>query len=347
MSGNRRSVRSSFETSVDQSQTPTQTPPRLDVDVPALPPMAELRRHGEPLLVNLDGPSSPQITVPQFTFTATGAATNKDSRFSVGTISSVGSDGQGQWLIVNRNSLMVPEIGTPMSVRPFSPTESFAFPKPPTTADKTTSGEWGSTFSRPTSSHTLKSPVVEAGVVPALPVVPSPTANPFSDPDPMALHAVAVAALGVYDSVPVPASAITRAASAGLTLSSAPLRAAPARDPFADPETPPTPRSAVNPEFFEVEIIKRPFVPNLEDELAVDVADRVKILHMFDDGWALVEKNPVVEGSGKGKMRESEKGLIPIDCFRDPGVDVTSFIEAKRVSSYSQREGAMVYSEVL
>jgi hypothetical protein len=153
--------------------------------------------------------------------------------------------------------------------------------------------------------------------IPALPV-PSPAANPFNDPDPLALHAAAVKALGIPDIDVAKANA---------------------KDPFADPILPPEPTtpSSVHPEFMEVESIKRPFIPTLEDEVPTEVGDKVKILKMFDDGWALVEKNPYYgPPSLKGKRREPEKGLIPIDCFRDHGLDVSKFIASKRVSSYSQ-----------
>ncbi|KAJ3564316.1 hypothetical protein NP233_g8372 [Leucocoprinus birnbaumii] len=324
--GQRRSVRSSFETTVDHSVTPRLD---MDFDIPALPPMAELR--GTPMLVNLDSPVSPVngVRAPEINITTT-----PQSRFSVGTVSSLSSDGQGQWLVVNRDTL-APEVGTPMSVRPFSPTESFAFPKPPT---EKSSGDWGSQFSRPASAHTLnasfnsgvRSPSSHAlGVgiteeeVPALPI-PSPAANPFNDPDPIALHAAAVVALGVGQGTP---ANIDVAAANKI------------QDPFADPTFPPEPLnpSPVHPEFMEIETIRRPFIPTLDDELGVELGDKVRIMQMFDDGWALVEKNPVYgKASVKGKGKQPEKGLIPIDCFRDHGLELSQFIASKRVSSYSQ-----------
>jgi hypothetical protein len=237
--------------------------------------MAEVR--GEPLLINLD---SPKVIVQK---------PNEESRFSVGSVSSVGSDGEAQYLYVDRNSLLKPELGTPMSVRPFSPTESFAFPKPPA---ETSSGDWG-TLSRSLTVHTSATRSVES------PTEISPTPiNPFADP------------------LPGPAN------------------------PFADPLPPiPNSPSTVNPKFLEIETVRRPFVPTLSDELPVATGDRVKILHMFDDGWALVEKNPIIpdpKGKGNAIEHQPEKGLIPIDCFRDPGVDLSEFIATKRVSSYSQ-----------
>ncbi|KAF9465387.1 hypothetical protein BDZ94DRAFT_1131869, partial [Collybia nuda] len=134
-----------------------------------------------------------------------------------------------------------------MSVRPFSPSESFAFPKPPTVQ----SGDWSNAGSRPQSSSTLatlKSPEIS------------------------------------YLGSPIP-----------------PTPALP-KDPFADPS---------KPEFVGVETICRPFVPTLGDELAVAIGDSVKVLNIFDDGWAMVEKVP--EGT---EVVKSQSGLIPIDCLR-------------------------------
>jgi len=92
-------------------------------------------------------------------------------------------------------------------------------------------------------------------------------------------------------------------------------------DPFGDP-----PKT----ELSNVEVIRRPFTPSLEDEMAVVPDDRVRIIRVFDDGWAFVEK---LTGSG-GDRRE--RGLIPIDCFRDVDQALPSFLAEKRVSYGSQ-----------
>jgi len=78
-------------------------------------------------------------------------------------------------------------------------------------------------------------------------------------------------------------------------------------------------------------------VPTLPDELAVTIGDSVKVIKVFDDGWALVEKMPgagevAVMSEGKAK-----RGLIPIDCMRAIGQDLPAFLNEKRVSSvYAQ-----------
>ncbi|PFH45920.1 hypothetical protein AMATHDRAFT_157244 [Amanita thiersii Skay4041] len=180
-----------------------------------------------------------------------------------------------------------------MSVRPFSPSESFSFPRPPTsernTSDKN-SGDWGSIFSG------RQSTVVSADngngrsltAIPPSPTTPlTPSANPFSDPS----------------TIPFPA-----------------------------------------PAFEEVETVKRPFVPTLQDELVVFVGDRVKVVQTFDDGWALVLKLPPQQDrKGKAKaVGENEQGLIPIDCLRDAHQELPAFLAQKRVSSYVESDAGTV-----
>lgn len=298
--GVRRSVRSSFETTVDHSQTP-----RLELDfeqVPDLPPMAQLR--GDPVLVNLD---TAAIGLQD-------AVTSQNSptmsrRFSIATATSSIGDGDGsQWLTVNPRMGLGGGQNSPMSVRLSSPVEAFAFPRPPTDVS-------GSDY----SSLTIASPSAKSGIqeMPSLPV-PSLAVNPFDDPSP----SVASASAGKARKIPKPIDVV-------------------AANPFADPSPnlpiePNTP-SAVHPEFQVVEMIRRPFVPTLSDEVMVEVGDKVKILQMFDDGWSLVEKNPVLSMDSKETDKSPQVGLIPIDCLRSVGLDVNEFIASKRVSSYSEK----------
>ncbi|KAF9021098.1 hypothetical protein BDZ89DRAFT_911456, partial [Hymenopellis radicata] len=104
-------------------------------------------------------------------------------------------------------------------------------------------------------------------------------------------------------------------------------------NPFADTPVRPLPTIPLR----AFEIICRPFSPTLHDELAVETGDRVTVLKVFDDGWALVEKAPVEDpsGKGKGKAVSTQPGLIPIDCLREAGQPLPDFLAAKRVSSYS------------
>ncbi|TFK34182.1 hypothetical protein BDQ12DRAFT_613939 [Crucibulum laeve] len=221
---------------------------------------------------------------------------NNASRFSVGSAGSGSSDQYSQYLVVHHRDSMNPEERTPMSVRPFSPSESFAFPKPPPTdGDRTSMFSGGS---RPQSSITLATPKSARGSTyalshPSLPPTPSlPTSNPFDDPAPTS---------------PKPINGST--------------------------------------EFQDIETIRRPFVPTLNDELAVSIGERVKIVYLFDDGWAMVERlASLAPGDAKGKSKYveeigGEQGLIPIDCLRDAGEDLPTFLTNKRVSSYSQATG--------
>ncbi|KAE9403241.1 hypothetical protein BT96DRAFT_878875 [Gymnopus androsaceus JB14] len=76
-------------------------------------------------------------------------------------------------------------------------------------------------------------------------------------------------------------------------------------------------------EFSESEIVRRPFVPSLDDELAVEVGDIVTLLRVFPDGWALARA-----------LEAKIPGLIPVDCFRQAGEDFPAFLAAaKRMSS--------------
>ena len=108
-------------------------------------------------------------------------------------------------------------------------------------------------------------------------------------------------------------------------------------DPFADQHPPLVqPNHSSSGKFSEIETIRRPFVPTLEDEVGVEPGEQVRILQLYDDGWTKVEKVKSLETSkGKEKMTEAETGLIPIDCLREPGVDLPTFIDKKRISGYT------------
>ncbi|KAG6888116.1 hypothetical protein C0995_010625 [Termitomyces sp. Mi166 len=264
------SIRSSFETSIDHSQTP-----RLTIsfeNVPSLPPMAEVRGSNNIQLFSPNSaiPESPVLITFDNSQAPVTTATNNRTSIHSFTSSSSGS----HYLVVPSDIRDDRETSSPMSVRPFSPSESFSFPMPP----KTQSGDWSS--SRPMSTATLPSASRsfnnETVVVPALP------SNPFADPS----------------------------------------------NPFSDP-VPPTA------EFAEVESIRRPFKGTRHDELTVTIADSVKVLRLFNDGWALVEKLPSFEEilAKEGKNIRRVQGLIPIDCFRAAGQDLSSFFSEKRVSS--------------
>ncbi|KIK96440.1 hypothetical protein PAXRUDRAFT_138452 [Paxillus rubicundulus Ve08.2h10] len=143
-----------------------------------------------------------------------------------------------------------------MSVRPFSPSESFAFPKPPVPQQATGGNR--------SSDSVSDSSLFSGGHGPA-----SPQSS--------------------------------------------------ATDPFADPK---------KPEFVDVEVIRRPFIPTMNDELAVLPGEEIHIMEIFDDGWAFVEK---MTGAGSD---HNERGLIPVECLREIGQALPAFLVRKRVSSY-------------
>lgn len=77
--------------------------------------------------------------------------------------------------------------------------------------------------------------------------------------------------------------------------------------------------------FGAIETVRRPFLPTLDDELPVSPGNLVRVLEPFDDGWCFCE---LVKGGAEGS-----KGLIPIDCLREAGQELPSFLASKRVSS--------------
>lgn len=82
--------------------------------------------------------------------------------------------------------------------------------------------------------------------------------------------------------------------------------------------------SSVHGTFNEQEAICRPYTATMPDELTVTPGIRVKVVKVYDDGWAMVEKT---DGS-------ASRGLIPLDCLRQPGQDFSDFLQEKRVSNY-------------
>lgn len=267
---NRASARSSFATNFDQGlmfriDSPTSLP-NLDLGafgtIPEFPPMAEVRERTSILF-----PSASAVA----------------RRESMNSMMSNGSDPDNQYLIVG-NDLNPPGPSSPMSVRPFSPSESFAFPKPPPCPNK---GQCPSSVSG-ISGRGLVSPSSSATLV------------QIHSPPP------------IFNSDLLPS-----APAASYLPPSASLTAIPgtSSDPFADPAQP------------EFETIRRPFTPTLDDEVSVAPGDQVLVMKVFDDGWALVEKQ-------RGFLDHNERGLIPVDCLREAGQALPAFLAQKRVSSY-------------
>jgi len=268
------SARSSFATTVDHSFLARQA-----TTIPPLPPMAEVGRANASALPVLLDPSH----------------FSDDNRFSLNSNHSENS----QFLFVNiRNSL---QDLTPKSGKAFSPSESFAFPKPPSPI-----GDRVSAYSRRSTSTATANAMMRSmrtnsddSHLPSLPdVPPSPVAgtptganpfseNPFSDNNPFEDHQITAA------------QAITPTA------------------------------------FAEMEVIRRAFRRNLQDEITVNSGEFVRVLKTFDDGWAYVAKTPAMGSNGIDDVDDGTKGLIPIDCLREPGQDLPAFISANRLSDYT------------
>jgi hypothetical protein len=88
--------------------------------------------------------------------------------------------------------------------------------------------------------------------------------------------------------------------------------------------------------FSEQECIRRPFAPTLPDELAVNVGETVRLIRVFDDGWTVVQR---VNADGASSGNPADQGLIPLDCLRELGKDLPTFIREKRVSGYAPSSG--------
>jgi hypothetical protein len=86
--------------------------------------------------------------------------------------------------------------------------------------------------------------------------------------------------------------------------------------------------------FDEFEKVRVHFLGNLSDELSVRRGDEVRVLKVFEDGWALVEK-ACSDGS-----QDAERGVIPAECLREmmsrSGCHAGGFGEyPRRVESYT------------
>ncbi|KAK2463770.1 hypothetical protein APHAL10511_004208 [Amanita phalloides] len=247
-----RSARSSFATTFDQSHS-LKLGLDFDAFLPPIPPMAEIRGEG-PLIVSA----------------ALSNLAPKNQRRSTGSNNSNSSDPNARDLLLSAGIQSNEVIGAPMTVRPFSPSESYSFPRPPP--------------SREVSSLLYKD------------------GNSHSE-----------GADEVWSFINASRKSPTAAAAA---------------DPFADPDPAAT---ALQPDFADIEMIQRPFVPTLSDELVAAVGDYVRIMQTFDDGWAFVQKLPPANDQ-KGKAKAvDEFGLIPIDCLR---IANQEFLVQKRASSY-------------
>ncbi|KAF8172043.1 hypothetical protein K438DRAFT_1909183 [Mycena galopus ATCC 62051] len=165
-----------------------------------------------------------------------------------------------------------------MSVRPFTPTESFTFPSPPR---EHRSSAWTDAFTPMPHIMDMSVPEITESFVTTPRHTATYSENPFAD------------------AFSVPAAA----------------------------------RNSASAEFDAIETVWRPFQETLQDEMTVHVGDQVKVLAVYDDGWAMIERVGMGKGKGKAEDGKPSVGLIPIDCMRRAEESVSSFLAAKRVSS--------------
>ncbi|KAL4081131.1 hypothetical protein J3A83DRAFT_4085272 [Scleroderma citrinum] len=265
--GNRASARSSFATHFDQGLLFRMESPTAQLGAPEFPPMAEVRDRNSILIAT------------------GGQAARRESFLSMMSNS---NDPDAQYLIVpTEHNSIDPCATSPMSVRPFSPSETFSFPKPP---------------------------------APLL----SPTLSPRQAVDSSISSTATLVQLHSPPAVFSHESTSPVTCSPGTILAMAtPAPAAHAINPFDDP--------VHTPVFAHIEKICRPFIPTLEDELLVSPDDNVRILQVFDDGWAMVERVGLGTSTQSNQQR---RGLIPVDCFREAGQPLPSFLAQKSLSDY-------------
>lgn len=295
-SQNRISHRSSFGTTYDQGQRPI-SPSDLPFDgswsSPAVPPVPDMTlKDASSPSVSITMPSQahpsdhPPSPVVRTSLTDSEAA----SLHSALESQSRSQSQMSQYVTVPDSATLKPGSGlipemafpSPISVRPFSPTESWSFPKPPNDdmkrrSDAILSARQSQSTLRPPPSHNDSMDTLSNLSNADYYTAESQSINPFAD--------------------------FTSVDSHMTTIHTDPSNA----DHFSP-----------------VEIIRRPFVPTMSDEMAVAPGDQVRIRRRFDDGWAYAEK-----------LSGEARGLFPIDCLRSQDQDLSSFLAAKRLSSYA------------
>lgn len=257
------SARSSFATTVDHSaQFAVNFSP---VDMPAVPPMAEIRR------------SRNDLTYPM----AASVESGQGQRVSVGSANSHNS----QFFFINHRPSLDTSVdhsaahfsGNPL---PSPAPERFAFPKPPSDTASDRKSGYSDSSSRPPSAASGTEETTKTYHTPDTSPTPPDhqnlpafAANPFSDP------------------VPAPESTASHTTAT--------------TDPFSD-STVSTVHGTVE-ETIPIPVL-RPFTSTLHDEVTLVPGDNVKVLQIFDDGWALVDK--LAAGVA------IQRGLCPLACLR-------------------------------
>lgn len=277
--GATRSARSSFATHFDRGDVITPAP-QIDLSVPT-DEMSQVWPSNMSGSIMVPAASRTTESHPSPTIRAA------PDRTSLNSLSSAGSrppSQTSQYLAApdaaaTQGSPFGVDFPSPFSVRPFSPSETFSFPRPP--QDDARSRASGMMTGSVVSGSISSAAFFTAEDAPE----PEPAENPFLD----------------FTEV--------RPASAEHSFSAESVA------------------SSVH--FAATETIRRPFVPTMDDEMAVVPGQDVRILARFDDGWAHAEL-----------LENGTRGLIPIDTLRPVEEALPAFLAKKRLSSYGARRAS-------
>lgn len=250
-------------------------------------------------------PSAPPIAEVRAHHSQGHHAQMDSDRFSIGSASSGGSS---QYIVVHNPH------------RRGSKTESFKFPKPPTIL----ASEAPSVHSRSGSGQSGLSSASRTSLAAVCHGTSSGSLNKLppsslSRPPVTATQPLTVKTKLSADKIPNPFM------DAGERSATSTIFNPFTRSPFDDEQA----FSAVG-NFAEIETIRRPYQRTLPDELEVTVDEKVRILEIFDDGWAMVERIRV----GEPNETPAERGLVPVACLRDIDEDLSTFLNTKQVQAF-------------
>ncbi|RXW21359.1 hypothetical protein EST38_g4509 [Candolleomyces aberdarensis] len=215
---------------------------------------------------------------------ATPSNESGDHRFSIGSSNS----GNSSYFFINhRPSIDTSNSHRPTNANPFDPSpELFAFPKPPSDLSSDRKSGYSSssvaTTTRPlsratnTDSRNYHTPDTSPSP-PEHQDLPAINADPFAD--------------GI--------AGMAHSTSSHTT------------DPFSD-STVSTSHETSGEGVVFAEVL-RPFTRSMPDELTVRPGDQVKVVQIFDDGWAVVDMPVPPSSSSEARY---ERGLVPLGCLR-------------------------------
>ena len=301
--------------------SPLYSQPNVAFALPVPPPAAEVRNP----MNSLD-----YATTSSSAYSAS-SASHHDERFSIGTLDTLDSSFYAP--VTHRHSL-APASGQQQDRRPSStsmPNNSFPPLRQPEGAavDRTSAGNQpravsfsdrasmrsGSSGYTPSADESIQSTInITPDLRPRSAMSSSSvsTMDPFADP----------AYLGRGAASP---AADTRVQSA-----TAHLRHVHGLSTSSSAETDPFSESIIASScygFEEYERVRFPVIGNLSDELSLRRGDEVRILRVFEDGWAMVERASV--------SQTAERGFVPVDCLRDSSPLAAGAPYPRRVDSYT------------